>query len=330
MNEDHIISKWVRLHRWNWMHDPIIPGQEWWVAIRQAALPASFLYHVLQFCTHERNSKGARFAYLPGDPVYVQLMKEFASARPPSVSHLSTRMRARYGDALIRDAVDTFLTCGFLVPTTAPEPVDCRAVYLAACAMANALQMEEEFVPTLELVAELDPEVVVEIGTAWGGTLFAWAQVAHPEAHLISVDLGPKGEGYTQEYVPRFRQFCGRGQRLTCVLGDSKSAAVQQEVRSAVGGRDVDLLFIDGDHSYEGAKNDFDTFSPLVRPGGLVVFHDARLSRITPNEQQRVRSTWGTCVSDDAPLIDTLWEEVKHDYRHVEFMHGTGIGVLWM
>ena len=37
-----------------------------------------------------------------------------------------------------------------------------------------------------------------------------------------------------------------------------------------------DLLFIDGDHSEEGARGDWEAFSPHVVPGGVVIFHDAR------------------------------------------------------
>ena len=38
--------------------------------------------------------------------------------------------------------------------------------------------------------------------------------------------------------------------------------------------RKIDLLFIDGDHSYEGIKLDWELFSPYVAPFGAVVFHD--------------------------------------------------------
>lgn len=39
-------------------------------------------------------------------------------------------------------------------------------------------------------------------------------------------------------------------------------------------GKPIDVLFIDGDHTYEGCKDDWDNFSPFVKPGGWVVFHD--------------------------------------------------------
>ena len=40
----------------------------------------------------------------------------------------------------------------------------------------------------------------------------------------------------------------------------------------------IDLLFIDGDHSEEGARTDFERWSPRVVPGGHVLFHDAVLA----------------------------------------------------
>ncbi|MCS7366302.1 MAG: class I SAM-dependent methyltransferase [archaeon YNP-WB-062] len=36
----------------------------------------------------------------------------------------------------------------------------------------------------------------------------------------------------------------------------------------------MDFLFIDGDHTYEGVKKDFEMYSPLVRGGGIIAFHD--------------------------------------------------------
>lgn len=40
----------------------------------------------------------------------------------------------------------------------------------------------------------------------------------------------------------------------------------------------IDVLFIDGDHSVEGVKDDWDNFSPFVKPGGMVYFHDCDIT----------------------------------------------------
>jgi predicted O-methyltransferase YrrM len=38
--------------------------------------------------------------------------------------------------------------------------------------------------------------------------------------------------------------------------------------------QNLDFLFIDGDHTYKGVKEDFEMYSPLVRKGGVIAFHD--------------------------------------------------------
>lgn len=55
--------------------------------------------------------------------------------------------------------------------------------------------------------------------------------------------------------------------------------ARSQDVGRHWAGGEVDLVFIDGDHSPEGCREDWDVWHPHVRPGGAVAFHDARLDR---------------------------------------------------
>jgi predicted O-methyltransferase YrrM len=47
-----------------------------------------------------------------------------------------------------------------------------------------------------------------------------------------------------------------------------------EQLKSRLADQPVDFLFIDGDHTYAGVKQDFEMYSPLVRKGGLVAFHD--------------------------------------------------------
>jgi predicted O-methyltransferase YrrM len=47
-----------------------------------------------------------------------------------------------------------------------------------------------------------------------------------------------------------------------------------KKVEKLLDGRRVDYLFIDGDHTYEGVKMDYEMYSRLVRPGGIIAFHD--------------------------------------------------------
>ena len=67
-------------------------------------------------------------------------------------------------------------------------------------------------------------------------------------------------------------------------------------------GRAIDLLFIDGDHTYEGVRADFEMYSPLVRAGGLVGFHDT----LPHTKAQHCH-------------VDQFWNEIKLVYPHREY-----------
>jgi predicted O-methyltransferase YrrM len=140
----------------------------------------------------------------------------------------------------------------------------------------RAVQAQDEIVWLLEMVRELAPRRVLEIGTANGGTLFLWTRVAAPVAHLVSVDMCPLGLlGRHSAFALLCRGFARADQRIDLVFDrDSHDARTRDEVTQRFGGELVDFLFIDGDHSYEGVSRDFELYSALVRPGGLVAFHD--------------------------------------------------------
>ncbi|MBT5714353.1 class I SAM-dependent methyltransferase, partial [Candidatus Poribacteria bacterium] len=239
------------------------------------------------------------------------ILHDFRSNDYPSDewATLTNRMR------LLRDT-------GMLVRDGDEEPPDCHAVFKAALFLFGIWQLEEEFAPALEAVAELQPRAVVEIGTGWGGSLFSLAQVADPTAHLVSVDIpgGIGGGGYTRAYAPRFRQFCFPDQQLTCVLDDSTRPEVVAHVRESLADRPVDVLFLDGAHSYAGVSADFDNYAPMVRPGGCVLFHDiAHPEGEEPSELMQVTR---------------FWDEVKAGHDYEEFVrddpdgYRIGVGLL--
>lgn len=130
------------------------------------------------------------------------------------------------------------------------------------------------------LMKEDPPAVVVEIGRAWGGTLAFLCGLSRRDALVISVDLpgggfsGPLGLFSGAWKAPLWRAAAGPGRRLILIDGDSHAAATRERVRALLAGRTIDLLFIDGDHRYDGVKADFEDYSPLCAPRGRVVFHD--------------------------------------------------------
>ena len=147
------------------------------------------------------------------------------------------------------------------------------------------------------LLAEAEarrPRVVVEIGTARGGTLYALSQVAAADALLVSVDLPAQlnGGGQTADERALFATFGPPGQRFAFVPLDSASAAAYERVLRLLDGRAIELLHVDGDHSCAGVRRDVERYGPLVAEDGLVALHDISLVPEVWGERNAVGAYW--------------------------------------
>jgi predicted O-methyltransferase YrrM len=187
----------------------------------------------------------------------------------------------------------------------------------------GAIQKTREFAPLLALVKRGSPRTVVEIGTAAGGSFYAWCCVAHPSGTIVSIDLpgGAFGGGYSTEDIPRLQAYGRAGQRLSFILANSHRVSTCELLSETLAGSGIDFLMIDGDHTYDGVGRDFELYSPLLSANGLVAFHD-----ILPHPKH------SRCE------VHRFWDEVKERYRHVEFVDPYpdpvegpwgGIGVLY-
>jgi cephalosporin hydroxylase len=160
-------------------------------------------------------------------------------------------------------------------------------------------QIDSEIAALMRILQAEPPRTVLEIGTAGGGTLFLLTRVAAPDALLLSIDLrrGQFGGGYAAWRGRLYRSFAQETQRVELVAGDSHQPATREQVRRLLAGEALDLLFVDGDHTLEGVKRDYDDYAPLLRPGGLVAFHD-----VVPG---------GPGMHGDPGGVPTFWRELK-------------------
>lgn len=184
-------------------------------------------------------------------------------------------------------------------------------------------QSRWEFRQLLTEVARLKPRAMLEIGTANGGTLFAFTRVCASDAHVISVDLphGAFGGGYPRWRIPLYKSFAAPSQHLDLIRADSHSPQTFADVKARLNGRSLDFLFIDGDHTYDGVQTDFARYRSLIRPGGLIAFHD-----IAP------RRDYAPDV-DDGGDVPRFWAELSARHGGHEFVdpdgHGCfGIGLI--
>ena len=123
------------------------------------------------------------------------------------------------------------------------------------------------------LVRRGKPEKVIEIGRYKGGSTLAIAAAMNGHGEFWSIDLGEKEArlhrvAASRSFDDQIRDMCQRfGLRVTLLVGDSRTIDVETG--------SVDVVFIDGDHSYEGVRADFDRFGRRVKKGGAVLFDDA-------------------------------------------------------
>lgn len=157
----------------------------------------------------------------------------------------------------------------------------------------------------LAVVERLQPSRVLEIGSWHGGTLWHWLQVADT---VVAVDDEMRREDEWRQWA------ADAGTELHLLRGFSQEPEIVKQARALA---PYDLVFIDGDHRYESVRADWENFSPLVAPGGVIAFHDTQHPENT--------LTYG---------VGQLWEEVTQIedrcWVHIANTGHCGIGLLWM
>ncbi len=163
------------------------------------------------------------------------------------------------------------------------------------------------------VIRETRPKVFVELGTHAGHSYFAFCQSVK-EAGLLTkcyavdtwsgdgVTTGNYGKEIFSE-VDAYNQarYEGFSRLLQMTFDDALTYFADES---------IDLLHIDGLHTYEAVRHDFETWLPKLAPGAVVMFHD-------------------TMVHAENFGVWKLWLELKDRYpNNLEFVHSSGLGVL--
>ena len=134
-----------------------------------------------------------------------------------------------------------------------------------------SLQIDEAAL-LFRLARDVETGPVAEIGRFKGGSTVVFASALPGGVELWSYDFhvalrsDMPGEALDAELRAALERF-GLDGKVHLLVADSRTADPPPG--------ELELLFIDGDHSYDGAKADFDRWSAFVRPGGHVLLHDA-------------------------------------------------------
>jgi len=113
------------------------------------------------------------------------------------------------------------------------------------------------------------PKLAMEIGSGAGGNICMLSRLLEGDGELIGIE--------PELYMPFPKdiiQYIIDPIKLHHIRGLSRDASTVNEVINTLGGRKLDILFIDGDHAYESVKGDWGAYHELVNSPGVVVFHD--------------------------------------------------------
>jgi predicted O-methyltransferase YrrM len=122
---------------------------------------------------------------------------------------------------------------------------------------------------------------LVEVGVWHGVTTRTLRAVMAPHGILYAVDPYPAGRlGFSvQRWIARSEVSRVANGQVEWVRASGTEAA--KRLAEEVAGK-IDFIFIDGDHSYDGIKGDWEAWSGLVAPGGLIGLHDSRATPARP------------------------------------------------
>jgi O-antigen biosynthesis protein len=161
------------------------------------------------------------------------------------------------------------------------------------------------------IVCAVMPRTLVELGTHNGVSYSAFCEAVVRngfDTRCYAVDTW-RGDDQTGRYgdevysdLQRFNEksYGAFSQLLRCTFDEALPYFSE---------RSIDLLHIDGFHTYEAVRNDFEHWRPKLSDSGVVLLHDT-------NVRERSFGVW------------RLWEELRVRFPSFEFLHGHGLGVL--
>lgn len=119
------------------------------------------------------------------------------------------------------------------------------------------------------------PRRIIEIGVAAGGTTRLFLDLCGPHGQVVGIDI-------SKELIAR---DVLEHANFHLLLGSSSSKEIVAQVAALM--PECDLLLIDGDHTEQGVLADTECYLPLVREGGLVIWHDVQLE-----SPSGIKGTW--------------------------------------
>lgn len=163
-------------------------------------------------------------------------------------------------------------------PPTTPAPTAQIEKAVHTGATHGMLQHAEEIMQLLVWLhgQEITLRGVLEIGQHQGGLTRVFCEMTDVQGLVVGLDkIEGVGGGLSDVAVAdRNQALSAQYPQYLGLVGDSQELRTVLQVRRHIPAGSLDLLFIDGDHTYDGVVNDYFNYRHLVRPGGVVCVHD--------------------------------------------------------
>jgi hypothetical protein len=162
-----------------------------------------------------------------------------------------------------------------------------------------------------DLIAVLRPRVLVELGTHFGESYFGFCQAVEQNGvacKCFAVDRW-RGDQHSGTYDDSVFLEVNRYNAENYAWFSMLLRAEFDDVLPQFSDSSIDLLHVDGLHTYQAVRHDFFSWLPKLRPGGVVLLHDTMARH----------ADFG---------VWRLWEELSEQFAHFEFHHSWGLGVL--
>jgi len=164
-----------------------------------------------------------------------------------------------------------------------------------------------------DLIRNIKPGRIVELGTHLGCSLFSFSQAVKDGCLKTKVDgidtwQGDKHSGKYGELilsrVNEIKKTYYPKTDITFIRTTFDKASLKYKRNS------IDILHIDGLHTYNAVKHDYQNWYEKVKDVGIILFHDIAVKK------------WGFGIYK-------LWEEIKKEHPTIEFEHSYGLGVMF-
>lgn len=149
------------------------------------------------------------------------------------------------------------------------------------------VQMPQDILVTQEIIWDTKPDLVIETGIAWGGSIVLYASILQllGKGRVVGIDrvLPDKNRQEIMKYP--------FSKRITLIEGSSVDSNVVVQVKEQVGADDRVMVLLDSNHTHDHVLEELRLYAPLVTPGQFLVVSDTIVEDI-PAQTHRPRP-WG-------------------------------------